>query len=69
MRRACDHKPWGLLDFLLTCSVSKRRMGEAHACSHIHCATPAGCSNSSCAAERILMETSLEWEDRWQGWK
>lgn len=65
MRSVCDLKPWGLLDFLLTCSITKKRMGEAHVCSHIHSATPAGCSNSFCAGEGMLVETSLQWEDRW----
>lgn len=66
---ACDRKPGGLLDFFLTCSISKKHRGEAHLRLHIHSATPAGCSNSSCAGEGVLMESSPQWEDWWVCWK
>lgn len=60
----CDRKPLGLLYSFLTCCSSKKCMGEACVCSHVHTATPAGCNNSFSAGERILMETFLQQKDQ-----
>lgn len=48
---------WGCKRFFLTCSRSTKHTGagEAHVCSHLHAATPAGCKKPSSAGAWMAM--------------